>query len=179
MNWVILIFNLNLGSLEPPETATSVISTWGRHQPGSTLWASSRLSYRASSCSGTRTRTQEALWRSPQLSSPPARTTACRWQRWTVGEGGGHGRKTGRTWVWNHTYPQAEVQQEEDVEAHVDLQREVCIEVLAGLDGTIRGGEMKVKSFQMLSDERTFGYLSLDDEIKHKSYILLLLKMQH
>lgn len=41
----------------------------------------------------------------------------------------------------DHAHPQAEVQQEEDVEGHVDLQREVFVEVLAGLDGTVRGGE--------------------------------------
>lgn len=34
------------------------------------------------------------------------------------------------------TYPQAEVEQKEHVERHVDLQREVLVEVLTGLDGT-------------------------------------------
>lgn len=36
------------------------------------------------------------------------------------------------------TYSEAEVQQEEDVERHVDLQREVLVEVLTGLNRTIR-----------------------------------------
>lgn len=35
-------------------------------------------------------------------------------------------------------YSEAEVQQEEHVERHVDLQREVFVEVLAGLDWTIK-----------------------------------------
>lgn len=39
----------------------------------------------------------------------------------------------------SHAYPQAEVEQEEDVEGHVDLQREVLVEVLAGFDGTVGG----------------------------------------
>ena len=37
-----------------------------------------------------------------------------------------------------HTYTQAKVQQEEHVKSHVDLQREVLGEVLAGLDFTAR-----------------------------------------
>lgn len=35
------------------------------------------------------------------------------------------------------TYTEAEVQQEEDVECHVDLQREVFVEVLTRLNRTI------------------------------------------
>ena len=35
------------------------------------------------------------------------------------------------------TYTEAEVQQEEHVERHVDLQREVFVEVLTGLDRTV------------------------------------------
>lgn len=42
-------------------------------------------------------------------------------------------------WDLACTYPQAKVEQEEDVKAHVNLQREVLVEVLAGLDGTSRG----------------------------------------
>lgn len=37
--------------------------------------------YRASSCSGTPTQKPEERWRSPPLSSPPTRTTACHWQQ--------------------------------------------------------------------------------------------------
>lgn len=44
----------------------------------------------------------------------------------------------------NRTYPQAKVQQEEDVEGHVDLQREVFVEVLAGFDGTIKEGKIRL-----------------------------------
>lgn len=43
--------------------------------------------------------------------------------------------------MFNHfvsTHTEAEVQQEEHVERHVDLQREVFVEVLTGLDRTIR-----------------------------------------
>lgn len=36
------------------------------------------------------------------------------------------------------TYTEAKVEQEEDVECHVNLQREVFVEVLTGLDGTVR-----------------------------------------
>lgn len=43
-----------------------------------------RVPYRASSCSGRRTRTPEEPWRNPPPSSPPTRTTACHWQQWTV-----------------------------------------------------------------------------------------------
>lgn len=39
------------------------------------------------------------------------------------------------------TYTEAKVQQEEHIERHVDLQREIFVEVLAGLDGTIRQRE--------------------------------------
>lgn len=46
-------------------------------------------------------------------------------------------------WRWkicnfSFTYAKAEVQQEEHVECHVDLQREVFVEVLTGLDRAIR-----------------------------------------
>ena len=37
---------------------------------------------------------------------------------------------------FSFTYPEAEVQQEEHVERHVDLQREVFVEVLTRLDRT-------------------------------------------
>lgn len=40
---------------------------------------------------------------------------------------------------FSFTYTEAEVQQEEDVERHVDLQREVFVEVLTGLNRTIKG----------------------------------------
>lgn len=36
------------------------------------------------------------------------------------------------------TYTEAKIQQEEDVERHVDLQREVFVEVMTGLDRTIK-----------------------------------------
>lgn len=36
-------------------------------------------------------------------------------------------------------YTKAKVEQEEDVERHVDLQGEVLVEVLTGLDWTVRG----------------------------------------
>lgn len=38
-------------------------------------------------------------------------------------------------------YTKAKVEQEEDVERHVDLQSEVLVEVLTGLDRTVRGGD--------------------------------------
>lgn len=41
------------------------------------------------------------------------------------------------------TYTQAEIQQEEDVERHVDLQREVLVEVLTRLNWTV-GGRNKI-----------------------------------
>lgn len=53
--------------------------------------------------------------------------------------------------VRKFSYPQAEVEQEEDVEAHVDLQREVFVEVLAGLDRTIRGGNKEGLIFTKVS----------------------------
>lgn len=40
---------------------------------------------------------------------------------------------------FSFTYTEAKVQQEEDVERHVDLQREVFVEVLTGLNRTVRG----------------------------------------
>lgn len=41
------------------------------------------------------------------------------------------------------TYSQAKVKEEEDVERHIDLQRKVFIEVLAGFYWTGEEGEIK------------------------------------
>lgn len=101
--------------------------------------------YRASSCSGTPTQTPEEPWRSPPPSSPPARTTACHWQQWTVEIKGWRldSQRSGaqREVQINNlsfTHAEAEVQQEKHVECHVNLQREVFVEVLTGLNRTIR-----------------------------------------
>lgn len=42
-------------------------------------------------------------------------------------------------------YTKAKVEQEKDVERHVDLQSEVLVEVLARLDRTVRGRDMRKK----------------------------------
>lgn len=41
--------------------------------------------------------------------------------------------------LYHLTYTQAEIQQEEDVERHVNLQREVLVEVLTRLDWAVGG----------------------------------------
>lgn len=65
---------------------------------------------------------------------------------------GVHGIKCERHWVCSLAYPKAKVQQEEDVERHVDLQREVFVEVLTRLDRTVRGRDRnRVSIFKLLA----------------------------
>lgn len=51
----------------------------------------------------------------------------------------------------HQTYSQAKVKEEEDVEGHVDLQREVFVEVLAGFYWT--GEKREIKSDLTNTDE--------------------------
>lgn len=61
------------------------------------------------------------------------------------GEGEGendHGGLSESKWTGlclSFAYTEAKVEQEEDVESHVDLQSEVLVEVLTGLDWTVKG----------------------------------------
>lgn len=62
-------------------------------------------------------------------------------------------------WLLCFTYTKAKVQQEEDVERHVDLQREVFVEVLAGLNRTIKKEtEMVMSNKYGLSSMDQLGY---------------------
>lgn len=59
------------------------------------------------------------------------------------GEGeNNHGGLSESKWTGlclSFAYTEAKVEQEEDVESHVDLQSEVLVEVLTGLDWTVKG----------------------------------------
>lgn len=60
-----------------------------------------------------------------------------------------HGWRSELQWThnfWSFAYTKAKVEQEEDVERHVDLQSEVLVEVLTGLDRTVRGRDTGKKT---------------------------------
>lgn len=84
------------------------------------------------------------------------------------------------------TYTEAKVQQEEHVESHVDLQSEVFVEVLTGLDRTIRQREkqsMLISYKHWQSSEERFGKIKIlqqyftKEKKSIKRCILLFLNM--